>query len=191
MPDDACRQRPEAPPARRSGAPAPGRPQDCRGAAEAPRVDGDPPPRRPAAGRLPHAVARRRPGPGRPARVPAPRRRAPHRLERHGAAADALRAPVHRRPRARGLVPGRPERAASTSAPTAAPSAASRASSSPCWRACSRATATASARCSTARAVDTVIPARGGRLHVLHLLQRMAQRPGRVGRRRDRTCATC
>ena len=26
-------------------------------------------------------------------------------------------------------------------------------------------------------AVDTVIPARGGRLHVLHLLQRMAQRP--------------
>ena len=71
-------------------------------------MDGDPPPRRPAAGRLPHPVARRRHRPGRPARIPAPRRRAPHRLERHRAAADALRAPVHRRPRAHRLVPARP-----------------------------------------------------------------------------------
>jgi hypothetical protein len=71
-------------------------------------MDGDPPPRRPAAGRLPHAVPRRRRRPGRPARIPVPRRRAPHRLERHRAAAAALRAPVHRGPRPHRLVPARP-----------------------------------------------------------------------------------
>ena len=99
------------------------------------------------------------PRPGRPARVPAPRRRAPHRLERHGAPADAARARVHRRPRDGRLVPAGPEPARSTSAPASSASATSRPSSSPCWRACSRATATASARCSTAASVDSGDPA--------------------------------
>ena len=105
-------------PPRRRGSAAAGAEPTSEALLQAPRVDGDPPPRRPAAGRLPHAVARRRPRPRRPARVPAPRRRAPHRLERHRAAAAALRAPVHRRPRADRLVPARPVRRASTSAPT-------------------------------------------------------------------------
>ena len=107
-----------------------------RGAAAPARMDRDPPPRRPAAGRLPHAVARRRARPRRPARVPAPRRRPPHRLERDRAAAAAVCAPVHRGPRDHRLVPARPVGAASTSARTDAPSAPSRASSSPCSRAC-------------------------------------------------------
>ena len=55
-------------------------------------------------------LARRRRRPGRPARIPVARRRAPHRLERHRAAADALRAPVHRRPRPGRVVPARPVR---------------------------------------------------------------------------------
>ena len=115
------------------------------------RVDRVAPARWPAAGRLPHAVARLRARPGRPARVPAPRRRAPHRLERH-------RAPDST-PHVREFTEDR-ELAAwflldlspsvdfgSTPAPSAR---VSEASSSACWRACSRATATASARCCTA-----------------------------------------
>ena len=53
-----------------------------------------------------------------------------------------------------------------------------------CWRACSRATATASARCSTATRVDTVLPPRAGRTHVLNLLQRMRKRRRRPRRSR-------
>ena len=64
-------------------------------------------------------------------------------------------------------------------------------SSSPCWRASSRATATASARCSTATDVDTVIPARSGRRHVLHLLHRMLTRPRAARSRRRPTSASC
>ena len=74
----------------------------------APGVDGDPSAGRPAPGRLPHPVPRLRPRPRRPARIPVPRRRAPHRLERHRAHADALRAAVQRGPRGRRLVPARP-----------------------------------------------------------------------------------
>ena len=40
-------------------------------------------------------------------------------------------------------------------------------------------------------AVDTVIPARGGRVQVLHLLQRMAQRPALKPRPGPPSCATC
>jgi MoxR-like ATPase len=49
-----------------------------------------------------------RPGPRGPARVPVPRRRPAHRLERHGAPADAVRARVHRGPRGQRVVPARP-----------------------------------------------------------------------------------
>ena len=48
----------------------------------------------------------------------------------------ALRAPVHRRPRALGLVPGRPLGERRLRLEPRSPSARSRASSSPCWRAC-------------------------------------------------------
>ena len=81
------------------------------------------------------------------------RRRAPHRLERHRAAADALRARVQRGPR------GQPRGSCSTCSPSVdfgsqrvQQARRRRPSSSPCWRACSPATATASARCSTATA---------------------------------------
>ena len=97
-------------------------------------MDGAAPPGRPAAGRLPHADARRRHRPGRPARVPAARRRAPHRLERHRPAGDAPCAPVHRGPRDDGLVPARPE-PSSTSARRAMPKRDMLAGSSACWRA--------------------------------------------------------
>jgi uncharacterized protein (DUF58 family) len=38
--------------------------------------------------------------------------------------------------------------------------------------------------------VDTVLPARGGRVHVLELLQRMAARPAEAAAERP-TCASC
>ena len=151
------------------------------------RMDGDPPSRRAAAGRLPHAVPRLRPRPRRPARVPAPRRRAPHRLERHRAAADAVRARVQRGPRGHRLVPARPEPVASTSARRACSK-----------RAVSAEFVTVLARLLTRHGnrvgalfygdeVDTVIPARSGRRHVLHLLHAHARR-ARAARasRRDR-----
>ena len=77
----------------------------------------------------------------------------------------------------------------SISARTTHASARSSADSSRCSRACSRATATASARCSTATDVDTVIPARGGRRHVLRPAARACCA---AGRRRARPSApTC
>ena len=118
----------------------------------APRVDGDPPARRAAAGRLPHAVPRLRPRSRRPARIPVPRRRPAHRLERHG----ALQTPYvrdyneDREVTAWFLLDLSARR--SISARGRAASARCRPSSSRCSRACSRGTATASARCSTATA---------------------------------------
>ena len=81
---------------------------DAGAAPQPPRVAGDPPPRRAAAGRLPHDVPRGRHRLPRPARVRARRRRPPHRLERDRADGHAVRAPVHGGPRAHGLAPARP-----------------------------------------------------------------------------------
>src|SRR5690606_35398600 len=96
----ACREggHRRRPARRRRGGPAP------------PRMDRAAPTRRPAAGRLSHAVPRRGPRPGRPARVPAPRRRALHRLERDGPAAGTVRSRVHRVAGAGGVDAARPQR---------------------------------------------------------------------------------
>ena len=67
-----------------------------------------PPPRRAAAGRLPHAVPRHRHRLRRPARVPARRRPAPHRLERHRPHGRAVRARVPRGPRGHRVAAARP-----------------------------------------------------------------------------------
>ena len=69
---------------------------------------GHPPPRRPPAGLVPHALLRRRHRLRRPAQVHPRRRRAPHRLERHRPPRRAVRAPVHRGPRAHGVAAARP-----------------------------------------------------------------------------------
>ena len=170
-------------------APVGGLPDDRNAEAllQAPRVDGDPPARRPAAGRLPHPDARRRPRPGRPARVPAPRRRAPHRLERHRAAADSPTCASS--PKTASSPPGScstSRRSVDFGSATAAPSGASPATSSPCSRACSRATATGSAPCSTATRSTPSCRRAAAALHVLDLLQRHGGTAGRVGRRLDR-----
>ena len=60
-----------------------------------------------------------------------------------------------------------------------------------CSRARSRATATASARIFYGDGVDTVIPARSGRRHVLHILHRMLQPSGAPGVRRRPTSTSC
>jgi hypothetical protein len=145
-----------------------------------------PPPRRPAAGRLPHAVPRRRRRPGRPARVPAARRRAPHRLERHRAAAAALRAPVHRGPRPHRLVPARPVGQRRLRLGDVTKLAVSAGFVATLARVLTRHGNRVGAMLYGSQ-VDTVLPPRSQpRGHVLHLLQRMrAPRPapGNTGRR--------
>ena len=64
-----------------------------------------------------------------------PRRRPPHRLERHRAAADALRARVQRGARGHRVVPARPEPVGRLRLAAACRSAPCRPSSSPCSRA--------------------------------------------------------
>ena len=80
----------------------------ARPAAAAPGVAGRPPPRRAAAGRLPHGVARHRHRLRRPARLHAGGRRPAHRLERHRPAGRAVRPAVHRGPRPDRLAGARP-----------------------------------------------------------------------------------
>ena len=63
------------------------------------------------------------------------RRRPPHRLERHRAPADALRARVQRGARGHRVVPARPEPVGGLRLAASCRSARSRPSSSPCWRA--------------------------------------------------------
>ena len=150
--------------------------QRCRAGAAPPRMDRDPPARRPAAGRLPHPDARRRPGPGRPARVPAPRRRAPHRLERHGAAADAACARLHRRPRDGGLVPAGPEPARSTSARATRRKRKSRPNFVGVLARLLTRHGNRVGAMLYGSGVDAVIPPRSGRRHVLHLLHAMQRR---------------
>ena len=127
----------------------------CGERAAAPRVDGDAPSRRPAARRLPHAVPRLRARPRRPARVPVSRRRAAHRLERHRAPADAVRARVQRGSRSHRVVPARPQPVGRFRLAATCASARCRPISSRCSRASSRGTATASARSFYGDDVDT------------------------------------
>jgi hypothetical protein len=149
-------------------------------------------PRRAAARRLPHAVPRRRARSRRPARVPVQRRRAPHRLERHRAAAG--------------------RRTCASSTRTAR---SRRGSCSTCRRRSTSARGGTSKRAVLAaefvallarlltrhgnrvgaalrRRVDTVIPPRSGRRHVLHLLASLLQPAAGESRNTDlaRCCCT-
>ena len=83
------------------------RPHTGAGAPQA-RVAGAAPPRRAAAGRLPHGVPRHRRRRRRPAGVPVRRRPAPHRLERHRPHGHHPRARVRGGPRGHGVAAARP-----------------------------------------------------------------------------------
>ena len=157
-PDEICSTRscsPSRTPRSRSmTAPAPSTPPR-RDPAQAERLlqrldwQVDPSARRAPAGRSPYAVLRLGHRLRRPARVPGAGRRALHRLERDRAPRRALRAPVHRRPRAHRLAAARPVVVDGLrSRRTHRRTTCSR-SWPPRSVGCSRATATASARCCT------------------------------------------
>ncbi len=164
---------------RRGPRPRPGsaRGGQCGAGAAAAGMDGDPAARRAAAGQLSHLDARGRPGPGGPARIPAPRRRAPHRLERHGAAAI---------PHVRVFTEDR-EMAAwflldlSPSVDFGSGEQRKRNVSADFVAVLARLLTRHGNRVGAmlyGSGVDTVIPTRGGRRHVLHLLHSMQPAPG-------------
>ena len=141
-------------------------------------MDGDPPPRRPAAGRLPHAVPRRRARPGRPARIPA--------RTTTCATSTGTSPRGCRQPHVRQFTEDRELNAwflldLSGSVDFGSQRAHQAGGVGELRRRagarCSRATATASARCCTAPGRRACCRRAAGRSHVLELLQRMRMRP--------------
>ena len=104
------------------------------------------------------------------------RRRPAHRLERHRAPADALRARVQRGARGRGVVPARPERVGRFRLAAVKKQAVSAEFVTVLARILTRHGNRVGALL-YGNSVDTVIPARSGRRQVLHLLHRMLTRP--------------